>query len=50
MNRIKENLEIINNEISNSAEQTKRKLEDITIIGVSKKHSIDGNVMLVCQI
>ncbi|MCK5541570.1 MAG: YggS family pyridoxal phosphate-dependent enzyme [Desulfobacterales bacterium] len=41
MNRIKENLEIINNEISNSAEQTKRKLEDITIIGVSKKHSIE---------
>ncbi|MCK5100275.1 MAG: YggS family pyridoxal phosphate-dependent enzyme [Desulfobacteraceae bacterium] len=41
MNQIKENLETINNEISNSAEKRKRKPEDITIIAVSKKHSIE---------
>ena len=41
MNQIKNNLEVINNEISNSAHKAKRKLQDITLIGVSKRHSVE---------
>ncbi len=41
MKKIKENLETINKEISHSAEKAKRKPEDITIIGVSKRHSVE---------
>ena len=41
MNQIKENLEKINAEISDTAKKANRNPEDITIIGVSKKHSIE---------
>ena len=41
MNQIKNNLKVINNEISNSAHKAKRKLQDITLIGVSKRHSVE---------
>ncbi len=41
MDQIKQNLEIITSEISNAAKKVKRELKNITIIGVSKKQSIE---------
>ncbi|MCP3900126.1 MAG: YggS family pyridoxal phosphate-dependent enzyme, partial [Desulfobacteraceae bacterium] len=41
MNQIKKNLELINIEVLEAAKKASRNPEDITIIGVSKKQSIE---------
>lgn len=41
MNQIKKNLELINHDISEAAKKANRKPQDITIISVSKKQSIE---------